>query len=48
VDVSHPGEEPDYVSHIFRGHEAGQSSQPIVFAGSGLADGDEQGRKCRG
>ena len=47
VDVSHPEEESHYVPHIAGGDEAGESSQSAGIAGSGLADGDEEGEQMQ-
>jgi hypothetical protein len=43
VDASQPDKELDYVPHNVCGHYTGQSSQSIILAGSGFADGDEDG-----
>ena len=43
VDASQPEKESDYVPHNVCGPDTGQSSQSIILAGSGFADGDEEG-----
>ena len=43
VDASQPEEEPDYVPHNLCGNDTGQSSWSLILAGSGVADGDEEG-----
>ena len=47
MGVSHPEEESHYVPHIAGGDEAGESSQSAGIAGSGLADGDEEGEQMQ-
>jgi hypothetical protein len=47
VDASQPEEEPDYVPHNLCGNDTGQSSRSLILAGSGFADGDEEGEEMQ-
>ncbi|XP_044336445.1 uncharacterized protein [Triticum aestivum] len=47
VDASQSKKESNYVQHNVCGHDAGQSSQSIILACSGFADGDEEGKEMQ-
>ncbi|KAE8812279.1 putative nuclease HARBI1 [Hordeum vulgare] len=45
VDAIQAEKESDYVPHNVSGHDTVKSIQSIVLAGSGVADGDEEGEE---